>query len=714
MIKFDTAVSFINNHLNPSGYSAGQIISFEGYTTTGDKGAARWRSLGTVGTASVDPLTNNSPNLSDASGNEFVLVGEGVIDLNVLGGTGVSYQNIADAAGLVYSQGLTSNPNVSDRYIIADEAGMVARANPQVDEAYIVSDRADGIFDTVTVGTTANVDLPNTYNIIVSTVDATKCFVLRVQDAVYAKQLGMFDGVSDDAPAWPIFLSLSTQCFGAEGSTSITSEEIVLPEGVTLDLLGGAIKADPDLPNTGNIVKLSNAKSIIKNGKVDGNKSNLNNAFASGTTGNCIYITTGADGSRAIDIEAFNGPTNGIVVVGNAVDDIQIVGFNCHDNDFTGTGVELLNNGGGEPSNILIKDGITKNNNTGGGIRIQACNGYVIDNCVAVDEQKEGLVIGVAEANGVCVGKITNSTFGTANAATDGISIDGMVGGGGAQAGKINTCLVQMANVRAEGAGGATGLRVENFARVEGVNVTSNNFTNGHNYNSNASVSIYNPCALNSGGSGFDIDAKVFLSRPKVEIWSSTGDAVLFRANSGGSAILSGNFGAQIRESGSHDGAGNASTLSDSTANFIADELVGFFVRNTTDGSQGAITANTATTVTATLSGGTDNDWDASDVYEITSENGQDALGVVGTPADIRFEVQSFTGTRNTVGGVGGSVLNTWEVVDLGSKNMVELIDGIAAPASETGRAKMYINSSNGDLQIIFGDGVTKTIVTDI
>jgi hypothetical protein len=204
MIKFDTASSFIASHLNSSGYSAGQIISFEGYATTGDKGAARWRSLGTVGTVSQDPLTNNSPNLSDASGNEFVLVGEGVIDLNVLGGTGVSYQNIADAAGLVYVQGLTSNPNVSDRYIIADEAGMVARANPQVGESYIVSDRANGIFDCVTVGTTANVDLPNTYNIIVSTVDATKCFVLRVGSIPDCSQFGASSTASEAVNAGAI------------------------------------------------------------------------------------------------------------------------------------------------------------------------------------------------------------------------------------------------------------------------------------------------------------------------------------------------------------------------------------------------------------------------------------------------------------------------------------------------------------------------------
>jgi hypothetical protein len=41
-------------------------------------------------------------------------------------------------------------------------------------------------------------------------------------------------------------------------------------------------------------------------------------------------------------------------------------------------------------------------------------------------------------------------------------------------------------------------------------------------------------------------------------------------------------------------------------------------VNNTTDGSSGVITANTETTVTAVLSGGTENDWDNGDSYTIT------------------------------------------------------------------------------------------------
>jgi len=82
--------------------------------------------------------------------------------------------------------------------------------------------------------------------------------------------------------------------------------------------------------------------------------------------------------------------------------------------------------------------------------------------------------------------------------------------------------------------------------------------------------------------------------------------------------VVDGNL-ARTGDSGTHDGAGNAATLTDSGKSFTTSEFVGFHIRNTTDGSLCKVTANDATTVTCTLAGGTDNDWDASDAYEITS-----------------------------------------------------------------------------------------------
>lgn len=66
---------------------------------------------------------------------------------------------------------------------------------------------------------------------------------------------------------------------------------------------------------------------------------------------------------------------------------------------------------------------------------------------------------------------------------------------------------------------------------------------------------------------------------------------------------------------GHHFGPDNSATLSDPLKTWIVDEHVGKTIKNVTDGSTGVIAGNTANTITATLSGGTDNDWDNADEY---------------------------------------------------------------------------------------------------
>lgn len=66
-----------------------------------------------------------------------------------------------------------------------------------------------------------------------------------------------------------------------------------------------------------------------------------------------------------------------------------------------------------------------------------------------------------------------------------------------------------------------------------------------------------------------------------------------------------------------HDGSNNASVLTNNSAKWFVNELVGMTIKNTTDSSSGTIISNTNTTVTATLTGGTDNDWDTNDNYQI-------------------------------------------------------------------------------------------------
>jgi hypothetical protein len=75
---------------------------------------------------------------------------------------------------------------------------------------------------------------------------------------------------------------------------------------------------------------------------------------------------------------------------------------------------------------------------------------------------------------------------------------------------------------------------------------------------------------------------------------------------------------------GTHDGSNDAATLTDSTAAWKTNRLApsstspGTTVYNVTDGSKCLITANDGTTITCTLAGGTDNDWDTGDSYRIS------------------------------------------------------------------------------------------------
>lgn len=68
-----------------------------------------------------------------------------------------------------------------------------------------------------------------------------------------------------------------------------------------------------------------------------------------------------------------------------------------------------------------------------------------------------------------------------------------------------------------------------------------------------------------------------------------------------------------------HTGANNASVLTDAGQTWVTNEWVDLIVRNDTDLSLATVTANTATTITGTLAGGTDNDWDTNDLAALTA-----------------------------------------------------------------------------------------------
>ena len=93
--------------------------------------------------------------------------------------------------------------------------------------------------------------------------------------------------------------------------------------------------------------------------------------------------------------------------------------------------------------------------------------------------------------------------------------------------------------------------------------------------------------------------------------------------------------------SGAHSGSSGSATLTDSGRDFSA---LGIrvntdIIKNTTDSSEGVITNISTDTITVTLAGGTDNDWDTSDAYQIVDG---ETLNLIAQGFELSFSSQSY------------------------------------------------------------------------
>lgn len=59
--------------------------------------------------------------------------------------------------------------------------------------------------------------------------------------------------------------------------------------------------------------------------------------------------------------------------------------------------------------------------------------------------------------------------------------------------------------------------------------------------------------------------------------------------------------------------------------------------------------------------------------------------------------------------GIGTTV----PVANLDVEGWISIKDGVSHPSSVVGKAQIYVDSTSGDLKIIFGNGTIRTIVTD-
>ena len=104
---------------------------------------------------------------------------------------------------------------------------------------------------------------------------------------------------------------------------------------------------------------------------------------------------------------------------------------------------------------------------------------------------------------------------------------------------------------------------------------------------------------------------------------------------------------------GTHDGANDQATLTDADGTFRKISVLGseWIVYNLTDGSSGPITSHNASQITATLSGGTDNDWDTGDQYHIARiDDIEEAFSLASShPLGQTFTLEGETYTLNCV-----------------------------------------------------------------
>lgn len=78
-------------------------------------------------------------------------------------------------------------------------------------------------------------------------------------------------------------------------------------------------------------------------------------------------------------------------------------------------------------------------------------------------------------------------------------------------------------------------------------------------------------------------------------------------------------------------------------------------------------------------------------------------------PTDFTPEQQQWADTvTNIIKNLLTQIKDDFEQMD-----SLYLTDGITAPSAVAGKALVYIDTSDGDLKIIFSDSTVRTIVTD-
>lgn len=72
-----------------------------------------------------------------------------------------------------------------------------------------------------------------------------------------------------------------------------------------------------------------------------------------------------------------------------------------------------------------------------------------------------------------------------------------------------------------------------------------------------------------------------------------------------------------------------------------------------------------------------------------------------------------FGGVGTVMGADGGGAFGYTPGMTVRGAQVVQLLDGVSAPATLTDQAQIYVDTTDGDLKVRFSDGTIRTIVTD-
>lgn len=171
-----------------------------------------------------------------------------------------------------------------------------------------------------------------------------------------------------------------------------------------------------------------------------------------------------------------------------------------------------------------------------------------------------------------------------------------------------------------------------------------------------------------------------------------------------------------IVASGIHDGGDNQASMTDSGASFTPDAFIGMAIKNNIDESIGVITDNTETNVTATLGGGSEDDWDDDDIYSIDDRRKVE-IGVGNCTSDdasMSIVVDSPITVDITASGVNGldtgsESSDTWYYIYVIYNPTTDTTAGLLSvssssptmPSGYTKKRRVGVARKNGDSNFI-------------